>query len=234
MSYLNTLKLPDEVTHFVFKVYGTKNYHMFCKPNSSKWENGIVMLYSIDRIHIHDKDDFEMEFNTRPVINKDTAKWLVNRGYDVFGFIEKGWVANFSIYEAEGYEVARKFMDKALLKYQRELNQEEEKLGRKEDSKVSLLERRSWTTLKEIELEPIGTTQYETNYGWCVYKVNEIGKLESRSEYSKDGEVLYEAKFHYRKYKNNYYLYKYENTEGIVANYDGIQNERWKNKGYFR
>jgi hypothetical protein len=233
MSYLNTIKLPDEVTHFVFKVYGTKHYHMFCRPDATKWTNGTVMLYSIDRMLPGDYSDFKREFGCNPTINKNTAPWLISRGYDVFGFITKGWVANMSLYESDGYDKAQKELDRMILKYQRELTKEEEKLGKKEDSKVSLLERRSWTTFKDEVLEPIGSTIYATAYGYCIYRVNEIGKLELRQEVSHDGELLYEGKFFYRKHKDNYYLYRYENTQGIIANYDSIQNERFNNRRSF-
>jgi hypothetical protein len=233
MSYLNTIKLPDEVTHFVFKVYGTKHYHMFCRPDATKWTNGTVMLYSIDRMLPGDYSDFKREFGCNPTINKNTAPWLISRGYDVFGFITKGWVANMSLYESDGYDKAQKELDRMILKYQRELTKEEEKLGKKEDSKVSLLERRSWSTFKDEVLEPIGSTIYATEYGYCIYRVNEIGKLELRQEVSHDGELLYEGKFFYRKHKDNYYLYRYENTQGIIANYDSIQNERFNNRRSF-
>jgi hypothetical protein len=233
MSYLSTIKLPDEVTHFVFKVYGTKHYNMFCRPDSTKWTNGTVMLYSIDRMLPDDYQDFKKEFGYNPTINKNTAPWLISRGYDVFAFINKGWIANMSLYESDGYDKAQKEMDRMILKYQRQLAKEEEKLGKKEDSKVSLLERRSWSTFKEEELQPIGTTIYATGYGYCVYRVNEIGKLELKQEISHDGELIYEGKFFYRKHKDNYYLYRYENTEGIAINYDTIQNERFNNRRNF-
>jgi len=234
MSYLSTIKLPDEVSHFVFKVYGTKHYHIFDNPKLTKWTNGQVGLYSIDRMHPEDYEDFKQEFNTTPIINKTTAPWLISRGYDVFGFISKGWVGNMSILESEGWVKAQKEKDRMIIAYERKLAKEEEKLGKKEESKVSLLERRSWTTFKDVELESVGVTVYPTSYGYCVYSVNEIGKLEYRQEINHEGEILYEGKFYYRKHKNNYYLYKYENTEGVYANYDTIQNERWKNKRTFR
>lgn len=233
-DYLKTIKLPDEVSHFVAKVYGNKNYHFFDDPKLTKWTNGLVGLYSIDRMFPEDYEDFKIQFKCTPVITKETAPWLIDRGYDVFGFIKKGWVGNQSILELDGWNKALKERDRNLLAYQRQLDKEEEKLGKKEESKVSLLEKRSWTTFLAIELESVGITTYSTPYGHCVYSVNEIGKLEYRQEISHDGEILYEGKFYYRHHKGNYYLYKYENTQGICVNYDTIQNERFKNKGTFR
>ena len=233
-EYLESLSLPDEVSHFIWLVYGQKNYNGFDEPTSHKF-SGKMMLLDIDRMLPEDYRDFKNEFNQTPSVNKATAQWLIDRGYDVFGFIKKGWIANQSIYEKEGYYTALKQMDRNLLAYQRQLRKEEEKIGVKEENKGSLLERRSWTTFLTQEIEPVPEVQtFETDYGLCQYEHNEIGKITRRAEISHDGELLYEGVFHYRYYKKNYYLYKYNNTNGIHVNYDTLSNERRGFKGNFR
>ena len=236
MNFLDTIKLPDEVGYFIFKVYGQKGYYPCFKPGPPyTWTNGIVMLRDVSKMDQYDYEDFKKEFKRTPYISGETSKWLIDRGYDVFGFIKKGWIANMSIYDEQGFDKAMKEKDRMQLQYDRIQRKEEEKLGRKEESKGSLLERRSWVTFTDIEDIPVDSpTTYKTHYGWCVYEHNSIGKLTRRQEISEDGELLYEGNFYYRKHKENYYLYKYTNSNGTVVNYDTIKNERWKNKGNFR
>lgn len=232
---LSELNLPDEVSHFVYLVYGQNGYYPFCDPKSTTWTNGKVALWSVDNMYPSDKNDFIEKFKRQPYISSETAGFLIDRGYDVFGFIKKGWVGNLSTFKFDGYDKAVKEMDKNTIQYQRELRKEEEKLGYKEESKSSLLEKRSWSSLYPMKVdEPLMEEIYPTPYGYVIYKCNEIGKLTERTEVSHDGEVMYQGKFYYRKFKNNYFLYRYANTNGIDFNYDTIQNERWKSKTTFR
>ena len=231
---LSELKLPDEVSHFVYLVYGQENYTPFSDPKSTKWTNGIVALWSVDKMYPTDLSDYQSKFGNVPKVSSETAPFLIERGYDVFGFIKKGWVANLSTFRFDGYEKAVKEMDKMTIEYQRQLRKEEEKLGYKQESKSTLLERRSWASLYPTKLnEPLLEQIYPTSFGFVIYRCNEIGKITERIEISQDGEIMYQGKFYYRQFKGNYFLYKYENTEGINCHYDTIKNERWKNKGYF-
>jgi hypothetical protein len=233
-EYIESLSLPDEISHWIWLVYGMKNYHLFDAPESHK-VSGKMMLYDISRMDKYDYQQFKETFNRTPYISNETAPWLVERGYDCFKFIEKGWVANMSIYESNGYYEALKQMDRNLIKYQREIKKEEDKLGIREDNKGSLLERRSWVTLFKKETEELLLVNtYPAHYGWCIYEHNEIGKIVRRTEISHDGEILYEGRFKYREFKSNYYLYKYENTNGISVNFDTLTNERRGFKGSFR
>lgn len=233
-EYLESLSLPDEVSHFIWLVYGQKNYNNFDEPKSHRL-SGTMMLYDIERMLPEDYRDYKAKFNSLPKVTNETAGWLIDRGYDVFGFIKKGWIANQSIYDKEGYYTALKQKDRNLLAYQRELKKEEDKLGIKEENKGSLLERRSWTTLTQEKIEPLPLSiTYNTPYGFCQYEHNEIGKITRRAEISHDGELLYEGLFYYRYFKNNYYLYKYTNTNGIHVNFDTLSNERRGFKGNFR
>ena len=231
-EYLKTINLPDEVSHWVWKVYGQKGYYPLLDPNTTTWTNGIVMLYDISMMDPYDYQVFKLRYEDTPKIKEEYLEFFIERCYDVFGFIRRGWVANRSIYEKEGYNAALKAKDKALLAYQRELRKEEDKLGQRQETRSSLLERRSWTTFGEEVTEPVYDSYYETDYGYVHYKTNEIGKLIFRREIAHDGTLMYEGKYYYRKHKGNYFLYRYENTKGVCVNYDTISNERRNNKRF--
>lgn len=233
-NILNTISLPDEVGHFIFKVYGTSGYHPCSPPKSTTWKKGTpVMLYNIKSMDSYDYYIFKRDFGYPPKVTKETAPWFIERHFDVFGFIEKGWIVDENIFDEKGYDAAIKAKDRAMLKYQRQIRKEEEKLGRKEESKTSLLERRSWVTFGKMEVEPIYEQTLKTSYGYEIYNSNEIGKITQRTTISEDGEIMYQGTFSYRYHKGNYFLYKYENTEGVCANYDTIANERRRFKGNF-
>jgi hypothetical protein len=220
--------IPDELSSLVFKLYGQKNYNQFCDPKKHIWD-GKLMLWDIEYMDSDDYNDFKATFNAVPAVNKETAHWLIDRGYDCFGWIKKGWVASCNIFYDKGYHEALKHMDRNLLKYQRELRAEEDKMGIREENKGTLFERRSWAVFENslTESEPVEfITTFKTDYGYCEYEHNEIGKIVRRTEISHDGEVLYEGKFTYRFFRNNYFLAKYENTNGIEVHYDRISHER--------
>ena len=209
--------LPDEIGQFIKNVYGINHINYIFKENVN---TGILALKPIEAMSKEDNIDFHNMFNCSPTINKETANFLISKGYDCFGFLKKGWICNYTIYQEKGYNEAMRLRDKLLLKYEREQRGEEEKIGLKEDTQVSLTERKSWVQLFPQEEETTGNVSYTHNGYTTTYVMNNYGKFAGILCVNPDGELIYESKFHYRAFKNNIYLYKYENTEGKKWNYD--------------
>ena len=210
-------KLPDEIGQFIKNVYGIKHINYIFKENVN---TNILALKPIESMSKEDSIEFHSMFNCSPTINKETANFLISKGYDCFGFLKKGWICNYTIYQEKGYNEAMRLRDKLLLKYEREQRGEEEKIGLKEDTQVSLTERKSWVQLFAEEEELTGNVSYTHNGYITTYVMNNYGKFAGILCVNPDGELIYESKFHYRAFKNNIYLYKYENTEGKKWNYD--------------
>jgi hypothetical protein len=209
---------PEEIGQFIKNVYGIGHINYVFENNINTY---VLALKPIETMSKEDSIEFHSIFNCSPTINKETAKYLISKGYDCFGFIKKGWVCNYTVYQEKGSTEAMRLRDKALLKYERELRGEEEKIGFKEDTQTSLTERKSWVQLfKETEEEFIGNVSYTHNGYITTYMMNDYGKFAGILCVNTDGELIYESKFYYRTFKNNIYLYKYENTEGKKWNYD--------------
>jgi hypothetical protein len=214
MSY----NLPEEIGQFIKNIYGVNHLNYVFDKNIN---TGILALKPIESMSKEDNIEFHSIFNCSPTITKETAKFLISKGYDCFGFIKKGWVCNYSIYKEKGYNESMRLRDKFLLKYERELRGEEEKIGLKEDTQTSLTERKSWMQLfKEEESEPISNVSFSYNEFITTYFINDYGKFAGILCVDTNGELIYESKFYYRIFKNNIYLYKYDNTEGKKWNYD--------------
>ena len=209
--------LPEEIGQFIKNVYGINHINYIFQQNVN---TGVLSLKPIEAISKEDSIEFHSVFNCSPTINKETAKYLISKGYDCFGFIKNGWICNYSIYQEKGYSEAMMLRDKLLLKYEREQREEEEKIGLKEDTQTSLTERKSWVQLFPEEEEAIGNVSYTHDGYTTTYIMNNYGKFAGILCVNPDGELIYESKFHYRAYKNNIYLYKYENTEDKKWNYD--------------
>ena len=210
--------LPDEIGQFIKNVYGENHLNYIFDKNIN---TGILALKPIESMSKEDSIDFYSRFNCSPAIDKETAKFLISKGYDCFGFIKKGWVCNYSIYKEKGYNEAMRLRDKFLLKYEKQQRGEEEKIGLKEDTQSSLAERKSWVQLfSEKEEELTGDVLFFHNEFITTYFINDFGKFAGILCVNSDGELIYESKFYYRTFKNNIYLYKYENTEGKKWNYD--------------
>jgi len=209
--------LPEEIGQFIKNVYGINHINYIFQKNIN---TGVLSLKPIEAISKEDSIEFHSMFNCSPTINKETAKYLISKGYDCFGFIKNGWICNYFIYQEKGYSEAMMLRDKLLLKYEREQRGEEEKIGLKEDTQTSLTERKSWVQLFPEEEEPTGNVSYTHNDYIITYVMNDYGKFAGILCVNFDGELIYESKFYYRKFKNNIYLYKYENTEDKKWNYD--------------
>jgi hypothetical protein len=218
-NYLSQIALPDEVSHFVFKVYGYEHYNPVYDDNFRS--HGLVMLRAITSLTDGEISQYKRQFGPVIHITKATAPWLIGQGVDCFGFIDKGWVCDIDIYEKSGYEKAMAARDKLLLKYEREERRKEEQIGIREESD-SLFVRKSWTTLGKPEKQDAVLVQEirVNGLGWVIYRNNEWGKIISRQVVSEDGELLYEGEFKYIRYKDNLYLSEYRNTNGVRWRYE--------------
>jgi len=219
-EYLSRLTLPDEVSHFVFKVYGSEHYNPIRDANYALTGNiALRGLGSLDALEI---SEYKAKFGPVVSISKRSAPWLISRGVDCFNFIANGWICDLDIYETQGSEKAIAAMDKLRLKYERTERKNEEDIGVKQEPMASLQVRKDWMTLGKPEnTDPIVVQEIRVSgLGWVIYKNNEWGKIESRMVVSEDGELLYEGQFKYIRYKGNLYLSEYYNTNGVRWKYE--------------
>jgi len=219
-EYLSRLTLPDEVSHFVFKVYGSEHYNPIRDANYALTGNiALRGLGSLDALEI---SEYKAKFGPVVSISKRSAPWLISRGVDCFNFIANGWICDLDIYETQGSEKAIAAMDKLRLKYERTERKKEEDIGVKQEPMASLQVRKDWMTLGKPEnTDPIVVQEIRVSgLGWVIYKNNEWGKIESRMVVSEDGELLYEGQFKYIRYKGNLYLSEYYNTNGVRWKYE--------------
>ena len=219
-EYLSRLTLPDEVSHFVFKVYGYEHYNMV--RGEDGLFTGIVALRPIGSLDDMEISEYKAKFGPVVSISKRSAPWLISRGVDCFNFIANGWICDLDIYETQGSEKAIAAMDKLRLKYERTERKKEEDIGVKQEPMASLQVRKDWMTLGKPEnTDPIVVQEIRVSgLGWVIYKNNEWGKIESRMVVSEDGELLYEGQFKYIRYKGNLYLSEYYNTNGVRWKYE--------------